>query len=352
MREGLLASIGKAATVRFECGAADVRPNGSGGATILGSDGAVLGEYDIVIDACGVASPLRKHRIPGTEIKDWYTGLTLVGGMIKDPETELDPELVRRLGQGTLMIAGDKYDGNGGIVMLLQRFGAEEKDHRATFYLQVPRAGPKDLANELGVNHSTRASMDADQKETVDKIKIWMKTELGARWEPMYKQCVDAMYNVAVRPLFMFPPNILPTQDSPLPLICVGDALHGMPPFTGSGGNLALEDARDLSDFLVAFALGKEKRELLPGLREVELKFFNRAAKVVTGVGEVVRDALVRELNSKEFCQHYTLASLFKGPGSWSFLWLLCYIFALFYMWVHKLTDYGMAAKPKKAKSL
>jgi len=303
-----------------------------------------------VIDACGVASPLRKYRVPGTEIKEWYTGIVAMGGIVQDPETELDPEVVRRLGQGTLMVLGDRYDGNGGMAMFLQRFGAREEDHRASFGFMLTREGMGDLAAELGLPASNRVISETDQKETVEKFKAWIKKELGDRWDPMYRQIIDCLTNVNVRPLFMFPPTILPLTSSPVPLVCVGDALHALPPFTGSGGNLALEDAGDVGTFLVRYALGKDKSELLAGLRAVELKCFQRAAKVVTGMGETMRMSIIRTLKAKGLCGSYSLAIMLQGETGWTHLKRFGYALLRLYMWLHKLSDYGMGPRTK-AKS-
>jgi len=115
MREGLLAALGSEGKVQFQCGITDVKSNGSfvfcfincslfslsllplfsvrfgnicsfsekGGATVFGSNGAELGDFDLVIDASGVATPLRKLRVPGTELKEWYTGIVSLGGIVQ-----------------------------------------------------------------------------------------------------------------------------------------------------------------------------------------------------------------------------------------------------------------------------
>jgi 2-polyprenyl-6-methoxyphenol hydroxylase-like FAD-dependent oxidoreductase len=344
LREGLLAALGPRARVTFQCGVSDVRPNGNGGATFFDADDNVLGNYDLAIDASGVASPLRKRRVPGTEIKEWYTGITTLGGIIQDPETELDPEIVRKLGQGTLSVMGDRHDGNGSMSLWLQRFGATAEDHRAAFGLYLVRKGMTDLCEELGIPPSNRAISETDRKETVEKIKLWVKKEMGDKWDPMYKQCVDRVTEVNIRPLFLFDPKVLPIS-SDLPFTCVGDALHALPPFTGSGGNLALCDAGELATFLVQYALGKEKRELVAGLRIVELKCFERAAKVAEW-GESTRQAIIRTCNLKNISQSYSVAVMIKGEG-WTKLKRLFYLVVIFYMWLHKLGNYGMPRRPK-----
>lgn len=251
--------------------------------------------------------------------------------------------MVRRLGQGgTLIVFGDRFDGNGALGAFLQRFGNKVEDHRSTFSIFFIRDGMNDLASELGVTATNRAISEADRGEVGEKIKAFVKKEMGDCWDPMYLETVDRMTNIHIRPLFMFPPNILPLTTSPTPIVCVGDALHALPPFTGSGGNLALKDAGELATFLVQYIQGKDERELFTGLREVELKCFKRAANIVTNHGERTRVALCRELRAQNPRDNYTLKTMI---GDENVFQRMTYWLASFYMKLHSLSDYGMSKK-------
>lgn len=346
MREALLNELKSNAIVSFGSGVFDLRQNDKNGVTCLNANGEVMGEYDLVIDACGVGSPIRKYRVPGTEVKDWYTGITCLGGIIQDPEAQLHPELVRRLGPGSLMVLGERHDGNGAMHLFFQRFGAVEEDHRAQFGFIVHREGPGDLCQELGVTPSGRPISETEQKDTVEQIKVWMRQEMGDRWDQMYVDSLEAVTNINIRPLYMFDTKVLPDAKSTLPFVCVGDSLHALPPFTASGGNLALEDAGEFATFLVNYALGREKAGLLPGIRAIELKCFDRAAKVADGKGQRIQASVVRNLKAQNVCKTFSLAVMLKGEN-WTCLKRVAYTILPLFMCIHSLSDYGMARKSK-----
>lgn len=347
MREGLLKSLGNNAHVRFKCSAEDIRPNGSG-ATLLGAEGEVLGDYDLVIDASGVASCLRKHRIPGQDFRSWYTGLTMLYGVINDPETSLNPEVVRRLGQGSLMILGDTSDLQGGLYMHMQRFGAEKLDRRTTWGIMLPRLGISDLSNELGLPPSGRNLYG----EQLQVVKDWVKKQMGDKWDQMYIECVDSVDHVAVRPLFMFPINPERANDM-LPLCVIGDALHALPPFSGSGGNTALLDAGELATFLVNYANGTDKRDLIPALREMEGKMLARATETAIEA-EGSRFMLIKYLGSPNFTKNFVLEQIFRGWGDDARKWSLkrFTIYSCFRLWMkyQKLVDYCMPPRSKNSE--
>jgi hypothetical protein len=75
---------------------------------LLDESGKVLGTYDAVVDASGLNSKLRKVRVCGeTSIKEHYTGITMIQGIIEDPDSKIDQEILRKLGQGTAGIIGN-----------------------------------------------------------------------------------------------------------------------------------------------------------------------------------------------------------------------------------------------------
>lgn len=344
MREGLL-SANPSIKVTFNCGVQELKPNGGGGVTFIGAEEKELGEFDIGIDASGVVTPLRKYRVPGTDIKSWYTGIMAIGGLIEDPERDLDPEIVRRLGQGTLFVFGDNHDSSKAMLFYWQRYGCLAEDHSTTFALWLNREDMYALGEEVGVPRLNRVLTAEEQKDATGKIREWMKKQMGDKWDPMYVQCLDHMKSVFVRPVFMFDPKVLPSTDSTLPFICIGDALHAMAPFTGTGGNFALQDAGELATFLVHYSLGTETRELIPALREIESKCFNRAAEVAAGRGADTQRISIRMMNTPNFTSSWSLSKFVQGEVGWTCMKRFLYPLLLWFMCCHRCSNYGMTKK-------
>jgi len=205
----------------------------------------------------------------------------------------------------------------------------------------MPRPGMCDLSKELGVPASSRF---ITENALLQKVKKWIKNEMGTRWDPMYVQIADALTRIAVRPLFQFPVNP-PLAQNNVPLILVGDALHALPPYTGSGGNLALTDAGELATYLVSYAKGPANhKDLLTGLRQAEQMMLKRAHHIAQG-GEITRKQLLHLYSTRDLIANFSLAKFLQGPDGWSLSRRCIYGFLRFYMWCHSLSNYGL---PKK----
>lgn len=357
MREALLGSLEAAsaaspstpAQVHFERGACDVVPAGAGpGALLVDSDGNELGQYDVVVDASGMSSKLRRRRVPTHDLASTYTGITMLHGVIPDPEATVDPEVVYRLGQGTLTVIGDRADGKGIVNLFLQRFGSKLEDKRTTLGMMVVRPGMGDLSRELCVAASTR--FIAEDTDGLARVKQWILGEMGSRWASMWHTCIHSLARVAVRPLVQFPSSPPLDTQSTLPLICIGDALHAMPPYTGSGGNLALEDAGDIATFLIEWATKADAApmhrtaDLVAGLRALEQAMLKRSAGPAKG-GEVTRARLLSLAQQQEVMREFSLAKFVRGAGPWSVGSAAVYAVCSLLMRVHK--RYGYYLPPR-----
>eukprot|EP00041_Stephanoeca_diplocostata_P023870 m.595106 g.595106 ORF g.595106 m.595106 type:complete len:474 (+) comp22399_c1_seq36:115-1536(+) len=228
-------------------------------ANLHDDSGTSLGEFDFVVDASGISSRLRRFRIDdaigdtehaGMSDK-YFTGISMLHGIIKDPDTSCSAAIVDKLGEGTLTVVGpySKW-------FTLQRFGAATSDRRTSVYYMTPSPNPRSLADALGLPHTTKFLSD---NESLRKAKTWMHHELGDSWPPEYHECVDAMTAVATRPLVKHPADPVFRNDPSdalhaLPLVVIGDALHTVPPYTGAGGNLAMNDAIDVCDLVTTQA--------------------------------------------------------------------------------------------------
>ena len=262
--DGLLAALEgcPGAEVRFGAGAIDVvpclppaGPGGRGGAAVLGENGSMLGEFDVVIDASGSVSRLRGRRFAAGSAAS-YTGVSWIQGVVDSPEASLAPEIVRLLGEGTLMLAGPTRGGKGTLYAGLQRFGAVTEDRRAKFTIhpsELDTADPYSLARELGLSREVRGLVT--ERKAVKRVRAAILEELS-EWPDDYRAIADAISGFRVLPLFMHPSDT-ETERLPedgLPLLCIGDALHALPPWSGTSGNFALRDASDAATALLRLA--------------------------------------------------------------------------------------------------
>jgi len=198
-----------------------------------------------------------------------YTGVSMVHGVILDPEASCDQALVEKLGQGTVTLLGPR-----GQHFSVQRYGSDLADHRSSFYKMVlcPE-GPSQLHEAIGVP----ANSSWHRGDSLQKIREYLRADMGEGWEPAYSSVIDALDFAAVRPILLH--DRAPTfRDNDLPLICIGDSLHVVPPWTGRGGNLAMADALDVGMWLVDL-LQKSKPISIEGLRRVESQCMVRSAK-------------------------------------------------------------------------
>lgn len=249
--------------------------------TLLDSDGESLGEYDIIVDAMGVVSKLRRYRFASGPI---YTNSTFVQGIILAPEQSCSQEFVERLGEGTLAIAGPTKDGKGTIHLAFQRHGSSLTDTTTNFSLQVYTRGPSEISDMLDLGRFHGVSFDTAQ---VSKIKAFLLSQLdNPGWSSIYRDAVAAMDGGRILPIYMHPAmkDLIEQQHSrELPLLSIGDSLHALPPWSGSSGNFALADAADTATALIDYAkrestsTSKSPQKLASMLRNLEHEFLCRA---------------------------------------------------------------------------
>jgi 2-polyprenyl-6-methoxyphenol hydroxylase-like FAD-dependent oxidoreductase len=179
-------------------------------------------EYaDIVIAADGANSKIRPYI---TNIKAFYSGITMLEGNIYDAEKEA-PNMNHFLNGGKIMAFGNSKDifvgqkGNGDI-----GFGTSFK------------------TNE---NWATNSGLDyTDRKQVLD----WFTKEYSG-WSPVWYE----LFESATTPFWPRPIYCAPLDQTWEPLsnlTMLGDAAHVMPPFAGEGANVAMLDAMELSEHL------------------------------------------------------------------------------------------------------
>lgn len=339
--DGLLTALGDEVKVQFESGVESIGMcgDGSGGAELFGAGGHSLGAFDIVVDASGVSSSLRRFRVRDFDLASTYSGLTMIHGTIPDPDATCDSEVVKRLGQGTVSVIGDRGGGVGGSAMFLQRFGADLSDHSTSFGYFLARENPGDVQSELGLPRggSKYLSVSGDQveKDRFLGVKSWLKdVEMGEKWDPMWRTCVDSIETLSVFPLFHFPHDPVFIEDE-LPLICIGDALHGLPPYTGMGGNVALGDAVTLADFLIKDLESESKASwvtkvrdafrrksasdsgtLVGKLRKIEAKML-KETEIPSEATRKIAEFFVSRKDEPDFMKRLRLTDFVRPKGRW-----------------------------------
>ena len=262
LRDALLdvVATNKRVTVKFE-----TPVSGFDGSSLQVAGACTEQEYDLIIDASGGSSPLRRFRIDDSE-KALYTGYTLLHGIVPSPEETGEEKIVKDLGQGSVITLGWR-----GKALGLQRFSESPNDPRTSFYYYTETPDPRLLLKEIGL------SADSFQvsKEEIHKVIDWLKRDMSNMFPPGYHRIVDTIDTVWVRPLNQHPGDVVWREEAEsIPIISLGDALHTLPPYSGAGGNLALRDAHELAIMLI------DQGAKLSSLRALEKKCLSRAAKV------------------------------------------------------------------------
>eukprot|EP01010_Urceolus_cornutus_P002669 NODE_343_length_1757_cov_234.378806_g278_i0.p1 GENE.NODE_343_length_1757_cov_234.378806_g278_i0~~NODE_343_length_1757_cov_234.378806_g278_i0.p1 ORF type:complete len:521 (-),score=132.85 NODE_343_length_1757_cov_234.378806_g278_i0:114-1676(-) len=319
LRNALLARLPDWVKVRFDCGVEGIREgtkkgkatttgakeekdaggSGSlGSAVLLGTGGVELGEYDLVVDASGCHSSLRRFRLmsgnggngsdaPAEELFNGahYLDSQWIYGIIDNPEHSVGSQLVDIVGGGTMVYLQNPLT----RMLSFQRYGAAFEDKRTTMVYMLPRQdGPYGLSKEIGVPPSQFLTEECDLR----KVQDWMHADMGNQWDAPFHQAVDALAKVSVRPVFQHPASPPFDQNSSLPLVLLGDALHTM---IAAGGREAMRDVMLLSEY-ISSAL-EEEGLTLKGLRAVEKTMMTRAAEnmLLDTNGQPIKEFIIND---------------------------------------------------------
>ncbi|MEH1841548.1 MAG: NAD(P)/FAD-dependent oxidoreductase [Nostoc sp.] len=176
---------------------------------------------DIVIAADGTNSKIRPYI---TDIKAFYSGITMLEGNIYDAE-KATPHIYTLLNGGKIMAFGNTKNllmgskGNGDL----------------TFYASFKT--DENWAANSGLDYYNKTQMLA-----------WFKEEYSEWSSIWYELFENAATPFIPRPIYCMRLN---QNWEALPnLTMLGDAAHVMPPFAGEGANMAMLDALELSQCL------------------------------------------------------------------------------------------------------
>ncbi len=298
LREALLKSIarsGAAASVHHEVAATSVREcvqsDGMGStAEVIGFDGESLGEFDLVVDAAGLHSPLRAHRVTGSEIV--YEDRILIHGLLLDPETSA-PSLVEVLGEGTASAIGR------GHFITFQRYGAKNSDHRTAMFYQVPSSDPSMVSRACRLpDANSRLSGTfgrGDGEAHLASVKRWIHQDMGGFYDQRWHDAVDGLDRVTVRPLMAHASGAT-LKGGTLPLVSIGDSLRNVG--LGGGGQLAMQDVVDLVGTLLKeprFDAETGRLVDLAALRTTEATCFERKESFVSKRDRVMAPLMIRD---------------------------------------------------------
>ena len=300
------------AQVVHDCQVDGVRLTGTPGtAELVTACGEALGEFELVVDAGGLYSPLRSLRVEDA-VGVHFTGRSLIHGVIDDPEAA-DPELARRIGEGTASAMGRGYG------LTVQRFGCAPEDRRAAFFYFAPvRAADGELEAEMGLSKATsrasgtrQAAPDAANGGDLGKVQRWLHDDMGDRFDPAWHSAVDGLSSAVVRGIYSHGEESSlreePNGEPRLPLVCCGDALRNIG--LGGGGNLALQDALEMAEALSskpgAFcdASGQLQPSALDALRKAEASALQRKKAHHRRVGGMWASLAQREPGVDPLCR-------------------------------------------------
>lgn len=176
---------------------------------------------DILIGADGANSKIRPFV---TDIKPFWTGITMLEGAIKDG-AKTAPTIHRLLKGGKIFAYGNEK----ALIVSSKEDGS--------FGFTVSFKSGEFWAKETGIDVNDRSQVFA-----------WFKKELpqwGSVWWELF---AGEDVTFILRPQYCMPPN--QHWEARANITLLGDAAHWMPPFAGEGVNMAMLDALQLSEAL------------------------------------------------------------------------------------------------------
>ena len=262
LRDILLMAISERpnTSVKYNVAVGDIRCTDDQKAEVYDRDENSLGTFDLIVDATGLHSPLRHHVVHDSQGKH-YEGFVTFHGMLANPEETFPPEMMKRFSPyGTAGVLGKGY------MLFFQRYGAGSDNRTAAFYNVPHPTGEDAIFDELGIKKPTnRESGIMRDPERLDKIKQWIKNDMGNRIDEIWKQGVDSLERITVRGSMTHGDTIL-RNDRSLPIVCIGDSLRNCG--LGGGGMLAMQDANELGKAIIESSGGIDIDEIMKPMLE------------------------------------------------------------------------------------
>jgi 2-polyprenyl-6-methoxyphenol hydroxylase-like FAD-dependent oxidoreductase len=232
---------------------------------------------DIVIAGDGANSKIRPYI---TDIKPFYSGITMLEGNIYDAEKKA-PNIHKLLSGGKIMAFGNNKD----ILM------GQKANREIGFYASFK--ADEHWATNNGLNYNDKTEM-----------LNWFRTSY-----PEWSHIWDELFENTTVPFIPRPIYCMPLDQhwkALSNLTMLGDAAHVMPPFAGEGVNMAMLDALELSDCLTS----EKYTNLLEAISAYETTMRKRAsviAKESLDNGELMHSENALENMLSLFSNHSTL---------------------------------------------
>jgi 2-polyprenyl-6-methoxyphenol hydroxylase-like FAD-dependent oxidoreductase len=210
---------------------------------------------DIVIGADGYRSRIRPYV---TDIKERYSGATIIQGEIDDPEKAC-PDMYALVNKANLVAMG-----------LGKTIAAQPRgDGGLTFY--VASLYPENWIKTCGIDFD-------NSKNVYDYLADFFEG-----WNPVFYSLFKASNRFVPRPLNYFPLD--QNWNAKATITLIGDAAHLMPP-SGEGVNTAMLDALDVSECLT----NGEFNDLQAAIGAYEQRMRARAAVLGQEALEGIKD--------------------------------------------------------------
>jgi 2-polyprenyl-6-methoxyphenol hydroxylase-like FAD-dependent oxidoreductase len=216
------------------------------------ADGVVEKGFDLVVGADGAWSKVRPLL---TDAKPFYSGISVIEMWALDDE-ERHPWLSAYVGAGNCFMFDE------GRCLLSQRNG----DGSIRVYAGVRQA--ETWIEDCGI--------DWKQPETARKELL--EKYFGDCGEDLKRVIMEATDELIPRTLYMLPVGL--RWDTRPGVTLLGDAAHLMTPFAGIGVNVAMHDALDLANSIIASKdTGSDRFDLAAAVKNYEGPMLERAEK-------------------------------------------------------------------------
>lgn len=268
MREVMLEAAGRSGDVGFHSNTTvrSIRRTEDGLAELTGSDGDVLGKFDLVVDAMGWNSSLREMRVTEKDVEGGvvegkrydYDGTVMIHGSIEDPaQSWSEMTLSRWDGVGNFVVMGDWF-------YIVQRYGGGPRDKRCAFISWVVRPTEDEIFPEIGIEKPTSRNSSILTGGRLEKVKGFLHKQT-VNYDHCTHEIIESLARATVRPSYQTLRLAELRTDSDaveMPLVCIGDALQhcGL----GGGGILAMQDTLELGRVL------SQPEIDLPAVRAIE----------------------------------------------------------------------------------
>lgn len=202
---------------------------------------------DVVIGSDGANSKIRPYI---TDIKPFYSGITMLEGNIYDAEKRV-PNISKILRGGKIMAFKNEQN-----ILMGQKANGE-----IGFYASFKTDENWTVASGLDFSNQSEV-LKWFQKEYPDWNSVW------------YELFENTSAPFIPRPIYCMPLN--QNWKTVKNLTIIGDAAHLMPPFAGEGVNMAMLDALELSEVLTS----SQCNTIENAISEYETNMFKRASKI------------------------------------------------------------------------